>query len=88
MTKSSYRVVFIRNHANRYCLKVFPRGKYMYRKAEQDFKHESSMNIEALLVNDVDDYFMVLALEMGEGPGPIELPSGENFDEYNYLLTR
>lgn len=87
MTKSTYPVVFLEHGGKKYCLKVFPRGKN-YWKAERDFKHESSMNIEALLVNGGQDHFIVLALEMGCGPGHIRLPSGHYFKEFNYLLTR
>jgi len=45
------------------------------------------MNIEALLVNGGQDPFLVLAVEMGCGPLPITLSSGETVQEYNYLLT-
>jgi hypothetical protein len=45
------------------------------------------MHIEALEENDVADSFIVLAVEMGCGPLPITLSSGETVQEYNYLLT-
>ena len=45
------------------------------------------MHIEALKVNGGADPFIVLAVEMGCGPFPITLPSGETVSEYNYLLT-
>lgn len=45
------------------------------------------MHIEALMENDVTDSFIVLAVEMGCGPLPITLSSGETVQEYNYLLT-
>lgn len=45
------------------------------------------MHIEALLANGGADPFIVLAVEMGCGPQPIVLPSGETVFEYNYILT-
>jgi hypothetical protein len=46
------------------------------------------MHIEALQESDSADSFAVLAIEMGCGPLPITLPSGEIFYEYNYIMTR
>lgn len=45
------------------------------------------MHIEAFTVNGGADPFLVLAMEMGCGPQPITLPSGECIAEFNYLLT-
>jgi hypothetical protein len=79
--------MFLQNRdGKKFALKIFPRGKN-YEEAEQAFKHESKMHTEALLVNGGADHFLILALEMGCGPLPITLPSGEHFAEYNYLLT-
>ena len=87
MTKSTYRVLFIDDrHGQKYALKIFPRGMN-HLKAEKDFKHESGMHIQALMVSGGADPFFVLAVEMGCGPLPITLSSGETVQEYNYLLT-
>ena len=68
MTKSTYRVLFIdESHGEKFALKIFPRGMN-YQQAEKDFKHESEMHIQALLVNGGADPFLVLAVEMGCGP--------------------
>jgi hypothetical protein len=56
-------------------------------KAEKDFKHESGMHIQALMVSGGADPFFVLAVEMGCGPLPITLPSGLTVFEYNYIMT-
>lgn len=88
MTKSTYRVLFYTDRfGQKFAVKIFPRGKYQ-KKAEEDFKHESGMHIEALQESDSADSFAVLAIEMGCGPLPITLPSGEKVYEYNYIMTR
>ena len=86
-TKSTYRVLFYTDRiGQKFAVKIFPRGKYQ-QKAEEDFKHESRMHIEALTESDSADSFAVLAIEMGCGPLPITLPSGEKVFEYNYIMT-
>jgi hypothetical protein len=44
------------------------------------------MHIEASKKKHVADPLIVLAVEMGCGPLPITLPSGDKLSEYNYIM--
>ena len=87
MTKSTYRVVFLKDKYGRhFAAKIFPSGPYQA-KAEADFRHEATRNKMALENDNLNQEYLVLALESGRGEKPFKLPSGDTVYEYNYLLT-